>query len=267
MSRPAGGTGPGGSGLVVRLAGNPVTVSAGLVLTAVLSAEWIGPGGVRHPIPVVSTTEPAALFPGPADIDVELDQHIVIHELPDGRLHTESTIRVVLAQDGERQVVERHDEQVFTKHDDATDLVIEQDDMVRVRLDDEGGADIDLGGGMWVGEQPADPFDAVPGGGVVVVQDQDLVVTDVDDGVFDDIEDPDVVADFAQSATTTGDPRDDALDPISISQDQDRADLFVDSTPPGSFPEPRTGSTEAGWFGPADPVLPGSEPAGGAHPP
>lgn len=262
MTGPAGDSGPGAGGLVVRVAGSPVTLSAGVLLTAVLTAEWIDAGGARHAIPVVASAQPAALFPEPAAVEVELDQHIVIHELPDGRLHTESMIRVVVQHDGEQQVVERHDERVFTKQDSTTDLVIEQDDMVRVRLDDEGAVDVDLGGGMRVGEQPADPFDAFPGGGVVVVQDQDLVVTDVDDGVFDDLEDPDVLADFEQSAQAAGDPHDDAVDPVSVSQDQARADLFIDSTPPGSsvtepagtgpfpgsWPDSRPEPAEPGWF-------------------
>lgn len=227
---------------MVRVVGSPVTASAGLVVTSVLTAEWIDAGGLRHAIPVVPAAQPAAPFPEPADIQVELDQHIVIHELPDGRLHTESVIKVVVQQDGERQVVERHDEQVVTRQDGATDLVIEQDDAVRVRLDDEGAVDVDLVGGMRVSEQPGDPADAFPGGGVVVVQDQDLVVTDVDDGVFDEVEDPDVFADFEQSATASGNPRDDEVDPISVSQDQARADLFVDSTGPDSGPESDPGS-------------------------
>lgn len=248
------------TGLVVRVAGSPVTASVGVLLTSVLTAEWIDAGGLRHPLPVVATTQPAAPFPEPADIQVELDQHIVIHELPDGRLHTESMIKVVVQQDGERQVVEHRDEQVFTKQDPATDLVIEQDDAVRVRLDDEGAVEVDMAGGMRVSEQPGDPADVFPDGGVVVVQDQDLVVTDVDDGVFDDVEDADVFADFEQSAKARGSPHDEDVDPVSVSQDQARADLFLDSTPPGSAVTDPAG-TGPGWFGPADPVHPGSDPA------
>lgn len=237
------GPAQGARGLIVRVVTAPVVTNTAVAVTAVVTGEWIDAAGLRHPIPVVPA-DPGP--PPPADLRVGMTQHVVVHDLPDGRLLTESVIKVVVEQDGERHVVQHHDEMVVSKQHSDTDLVIQQADAVHVRLGDDGELSVDLAGSMTVVEQPANPVDLHPDAGVLLVQEQDLVVTDVDDGFADHTEDPDVFGDFEQSARVVDDARDGERDIFGIHQDQARTDVEPAGPPEPFVPDPRldAGSTQ-----------------------
>lgn len=199
---------------------------------------------MHHPIPLGSTTggDPLSgtsrIPQVPEDVRVESDQHIVVHDLPDGQLRVESAVRVVVHQGGAQQVVERYDEQIVGKEYRDTDLLVEQDGAVHLQLDEHGDVTADLTGAVNVTEQPADPTDAVPDGGVVVIQDHDLVITDFDDGTAADMLDPAVFGDFEQSAWAVDDVGDGEADIFSIAQDQTSARLEMDDLGGTPFHDP-----------------------------
>lgn len=156
-------------------------------------------------------------WPGPQgnEILVEFVQHIVVHDLPNGQFLVESVITIVVHQDGQRQVFEDHQQKVVTKEQADSDLVIQQDGDVVIRLDSDGNVTVDIDGELTVTEQPGDPFDAIPDGAVVVIQDQQLTVVDEHE-----IEDPDVAGHFDQTANAVDDPDDGEADIFVVDQSQ-----------------------------------------------
>jgi hypothetical protein len=161
------------------------------------------------------------------DVLVDFDQHIVVHELPDGQFSVESVITITVHHDGHTQTFTEHDEQIVTKEHADTDLVIRQDGDVVVHLDEHGGVTVETDGDLTVTEQPGDPHDTVPEGAVVVIQDQDLTVVDADDGIDDNTEDPHVYGHFEQSADATDDPGDGQADVFVVDQNQSKVETEV----------------------------------------